>query len=47
MMVLGSGGISCFIVEKDSQGLSFGAKEEKVLTLYWCSGSLGKLVCIY
>lgn len=29
-MVLGSGGISCFIVEKDSQGLSFGAKEEKV-----------------
>ena len=26
----GSGGISCFIVEKGSAGLSFGAKEEKV-----------------
>ena len=29
---LGSSGISCFIVEKGSEGLSFGSKEEKVRT---------------
>ena len=27
---VGPSGISCFIVDKDSEGLSFGAKEEKV-----------------
>ena len=27
----GAGGISCFIVEKDFKGLSFGANEKKVL----------------
>lgn len=29
-LTIGAGGISCFIVEKGSEGLSFGAKEEKV-----------------
>lgn len=28
--LIGPGGISCFIVEKDSPGLSFGQKERKV-----------------
>ena len=30
MICTGPGGISCFIVEKDSPGLSFGQKERKV-----------------
>ena len=28
---VGANGISCFIVEKESEGLSFGNKEEKVI----------------
>lgn len=30
-------GISCFIVEKGSEGLSFGSKEEKVRTSLFIS----------
>ena len=33
----GPGGISCFIVEKDSPGLSFGQKERKVTYFISCS----------
>ena len=30
LVFLGAAGISCFIVEKDMKGLTFGAKEDKV-----------------
>ena len=41
-LCVGNSGISCFIVEKGSTGLSFGAKEEKVCRLcnYGKSSSL-------
>ena len=39
----GPGGISCFIVEKDSPGLGFGEKERKV-KYFVCSDSLG---CVF
>jgi len=32
----GPKGISCLIVDKDSEGLSFGKKENKVITLFSC-----------